>query len=113
MAVSRAIGRKRALQLLLTGERIDARIAADWGLINAAVPAPELEDHVRQVARNIAHASPLIVGIGKRAFYAQIEMDQHAAYEHTADVMTMNALMADAKEGITAFPAARTARAGV
>ncbi len=103
VAVSRAIGRKRALQLLLTGERIDARTAADWGLINAVVPAAELEDHTRQVARQIVRASPLVVGIGKRTFYAQIEMDQHAAYDHTRDVMTMNAMMADAREGITAF----------
>ena len=103
VAVSRAIGRKRALQLLLTGERIDARTAADWGLINAAVPADQLEEHTRTIARQIVRASPLIVGIGKRAFYAQIDMDQHAAYEHTGDVMTMNALTSDAREGITAF----------
>ena len=103
VAVSRAIGRKRALQLLLTGERIDARTAADWGLINAVVSAAELEDHTRQVARQIVRASPLVVGIGKRTFYAQIDMDQHAAYDHTRDVMTMNAMMADAREGITAF----------
>ena len=103
VAVSRAIGRKRALQMLLTGERIDAHTAADWGLINAAVPAAELEERCQRVARQIVRASPLIVGIGKRAFYAQIETDQHAAYEHTRDVMTMNALMADAHEGITAF----------
>ena len=103
VAVSRAIGRKRALQLLLTGERIDARTAAEWGLINAVVPAAELEDQTRQVARQIVRASPAVVGIGKRTFYAQIEMDQHAAYDHTRDVMTMNAMMADAREGITAF----------
>jgi enoyl-CoA hydratase/carnithine racemase len=103
VAVSRAIGRKRALQLLLTGERIDARTAAEWGLINAAVPAAQLEEHTRTIARQIVRASPLIVGIGKRAFYAQIDMDQRAAYDHAGDVMTMNALMADAHEGITAF----------
>jgi enoyl-CoA hydratase/carnithine racemase len=103
VAVSRAIGRKRALQMLLTGERIDARTAADWGLINAAVPADELEATCQRVAKQIVSASPLVVGIGKRAFYAQIETDQHAAYDHTRDVMTMNALMADAHEGITAF----------
>jgi len=103
VAVSRAIGRKRALQMLLTGERINARTAADWGLINAAVPADGLEEHCQRVARQIVRASPLIVGIGKRAFYAQIETDQHAAYDYTRDVMTMNALMADAHEGITAF----------
>src|SRR5437660_666106 len=103
VAVSRAIGRKRALQLLLTGERIDARTAAEWGLINAAVPSAELEEQVRRVARQIVRASPAVVGIGKRTFYAQIELDQHAAYDHTRDVMTMNAMMADAREGITAF----------
>jgi enoyl-CoA hydratase/carnithine racemase len=103
VAVSRAIGRKRALQMLLTGERIDARTAAEWGLINAAVPADDLDKHTRTIARQIVRASPQIVGIGKRAFYAQIEMDQHAAYAHTGDVMTMNALMPDAHEGITAF----------
>jgi enoyl-CoA hydratase/carnithine racemase len=103
VAVSRAIGRKRALQMLLTGERIDAHTAAEWGLINAAVPAAELDDRVTSVARQIVRASPLIVGVGKRAFYAQIDMDQHAAYEHTGDVMTMNALLGDAQEGITAF----------
>ena len=67
------------------------------------MPAAELEHQTRRVARQIARASPLVVGIGKRAFYAQIDMDQHAAYAHTSDVMTMNALMADAHEGITAF----------
>src|SRR5438552_8938963 len=103
VAVSRAIGRKRALQLLLTGERIGARVAADWGLINDAVPADELDEHTLRIARQIACASGPVVGIGKRAFYAQIEMDQHAAYAHTGDVMTMNALMGDAHEGITAF----------
>jgi enoyl-CoA hydratase/carnithine racemase len=103
VAVSRAIGRKRALQMLLTGERIDARTAAEWGLINAAVPADELAEHCQRIAKQIVRASPLIVGIGKRAFYTQIETDQHAAYEHTRDVMTMNALLADAHEGITAF----------
>ena len=103
VAVSRAIGRKRALQLLLTGERINARTAADWGLINAAVPADELEAVTRRVAEQIVHASQAVVGIGKRTYYAQIEMDQHAAYDHTRDVMVMNSLMADAREGITAF----------
>src|SRR5207253_11239541 len=103
VAVSRSIGRKRALQMLLTGERIDARTAAEWGLINAALPAEQLADHCQRVALQIVHASPLIVGIGKRAFYAQIETDQHAAYDYTRDVMTMNALMSDAQEGITAF----------
>jgi enoyl-CoA hydratase/carnithine racemase len=103
VAVSRAIGRKRALQMLLTGERIDARTAADWGLINAAVPAADLEEHTRRIAQSIVRASALVVGTGKRAFYAQIDMDQPAAYEHARDVMTSNAQMADAQEGMSAF----------
>src|SRR5437762_7017524 len=69
VAVSRAIGRKRALQLLLTGVRIAANTAAEWGLVNACVPAAELEPHTRRIARQIVQASPLVVGIGKRAFY--------------------------------------------
>ena len=67
------------------------------------MPADELAEYCQRVAKQIVQASPLIVGIGKRAFYTQIETDQHAAYDHTRDVMTMNALMADAHEGITAF----------
>src|SRR5437773_5557457 len=103
VAVSRAIGRKRALQMLLTGERIDARTAAEWGLINAAIPATELEAQVRRVAQEIVRASPLIVGIGKRAFYAQIDLSQHAAYEFTRDVMVENTRADDAQEGMSAF----------
>ena len=103
VAVTRAIGRKRALQLLLTGERINARTAAEWGLINAAVPSDDLAAVTNHVAEQIVNASHAVVGIGKRAFYAQIEMDQHAAYDHTRDVMVMNSLMDDAREGITAF----------
>ena len=103
VAVTRAIGRKRALQLLLTGERINASTAAEWGLINAAVPSAELEAVTNRVADQIVNASQAVVGIGKRTFYAQIEMDQHAAYDHTRDVMVMNSLMGDAREGITAF----------
>jgi enoyl-CoA hydratase/carnithine racemase len=103
VAVSRNLGRKRALQLLLTGERIDAATAADWGLINEAVPADRLEARVREVADQILRWSPLVVGLGKQGFYSQIEMDQHRAYDHMKAVMSMNALAADAHEGMTAF----------
>lgn len=103
VAVSRAIGQKRAMQLLLTGTPIDARTAADWGLVNEVVPLEELEARTRELAGRIAAASPLVVGIGKEAFYAQIDRDQHAAYDYTKTVMTMNAMTADAQEGISAF----------
>jgi len=101
--LSRAIGRKRALQMLLTGELVDARTAADWGLINAVVPAAELEGAARKLACKVAEASGLVVAIGKQAFYTQIDLDQPKAYAYAKEVMSMNALAADAQEGIGAF----------
>ncbi len=103
VAVSRAIGRKRALEMLLTGELIDAETAASWGLINRVVPPEGLESATRALAERIVEASQLVVGIGKRAFYGQIDLDQHAAYEYARDVMSRNATAGDAQEGITAF----------
>lgn len=103
VALSRAIGRKRALQMLLTGEMVDAVTAADWGLINLVVPAEELADAARKLAKRIAEASSLTVGLGKEAFYAQIDLDQPKAYAYAKEVMSMNALALDAQEGISAF----------
>ena len=101
--VSRAVGRKRALELLLTGEPIDASTAVDWGLVNRAVPTDELDAEVERLVDAIARSSPLTVGIGKEAFYAQIELDETRAYDLTKTVMSANALAADAQEGIGAF----------
>lgn len=101
--VSRAVGRKRAMQMLLTGEMIDAPTAAAWGLINDVVPAAELDDAVEELATKITRSSPLTVAIGKRAFYAQIDLDEHGAYEHTKHVMAANMMAADAQEGVGAF----------
>jgi len=101
--LSRAVGRKRALELLLTGEPIDARTALDWGLVNRVVPAGDLDAAVAELAERVARFSPLVVGIGKEAFYAQIELDEHRAYDLTKAVMVMNATAADAQEGICAF----------
>ena len=103
VALSRAVGRKRALHMLLTGESIDAATAADWGLINAAVPASELKTATRKLASRVAEASPLTVGIGKQAYYAQIDLDQAKAYAYAKEVMTTNSLAGDAQEGISAF----------
>jgi enoyl-CoA hydratase/carnithine racemase len=103
VALSRAVGRKRALHMLLTGESIDAPTAADWGLINQVVPAPELRSSTRKLATRIAQASPLTVSIGKQAYYAQIDLDQPKAYAYAKEVMTTNALANDAQEGISAF----------
>ncbi len=103
VALSRAIGRKRALQMLLTGESIDAATAAEWGLINNVVPAADLKSVTRKLAARIAQASPLTVSIGKQAYYTQIDLDQPKAYGYAKEVMTVNALAGDAQEGISAF----------
>lgn len=103
VALTRAIGRKRALHMLLTGDPVDARTAADWGLINQAVPAVELGAATRKLAAKAAEASPLVVSIGKQAFYTQIDLDTPKAYAYAKEVMSMNALAADAQEGISAF----------
>ncbi len=103
VALSRAVGRKRALQMLMTGEMIDALTAVEWGLINIAVPNSELEEQSRKLAARIAEASSFTVAIGKQAFYTQIDLDQSKAYAYAKEVMSMNALAADAQEGISAF----------
>lgn len=101
--LSRAVGRKRALELLLTGEPIDAATARDWGLVNRVVPADQLEDAVAALVERIAASSPLTVRIGKEAFYEQVERDEHGAYELTRRVMAANAQAGDAQEGMGAF----------
>src|ERR1035441_5078034 len=103
VALTRAIGRKRAMQMLLTGELVPARAAAEWGLVNQAVPAAELQSATRGLAEQVAAASSLVVGIGKQAFYTQIDLDQPKAYAYAKEVMSMNSLAADAQEGIGAF----------
>ena len=101
--VSRAVGRKRAMQMLLTGEPIDARTALDWGLVNRVVPADELDGAVAELVEAIARSSSSTVATGKRAFYAQVDRPEHDAYEHCQVVMTANALDDDAQEGMSAF----------
>ena len=103
VALSRAIGRKRALEMLLTGQPVNARTAAEWGLVNRVVPAAELAVETRRLAARIAEASSFTVGLGKQAFYTQIDLDQPKAYAYAKEVMSMNSLAADAQEGISAF----------
>jgi enoyl-CoA hydratase/carnithine racemase len=103
VALSRAVGRKRALQMLMTGDMVDALTAVEWGLINMTVPASELEEQTRKLAARIAEASSLTVALGKQAFYTQIDLDQPKAYAYAKEVMSMNALAVDAQEGISAF----------
>jgi enoyl-CoA hydratase/carnithine racemase len=101
--LSRAIGRKRALEMLLTGAPIDAATAMDWGLVNRVAPADALDAAVDELVAAIARSSGLTVGIGKRAFYDQIDLDEPRAYDLMGTVMSMNMLAADAQEGICAF----------
>ncbi|MFI9504850.1 enoyl-CoA hydratase [Nocardia sp. NPDC052566] len=103
VAVSRAIGRKRAMQLLLTGATIDAETAADWGLINEVVAADALAERTAELAAAIANASSSTLRIGKQAFYQQIDLPQAAAYEQMGEVMATNAMTCDAQEGMHAF----------
>lgn len=108
VALTRAIGRKRALQMLLTGELIEARRAAEWGLVNHVVAASELRTETRNLAGRISQASGFVVGLGKQAFYTQIDLDQPKAYAYAKEVMSTNAIARDAQEGISCFLEKRT-----
>ena len=109
VALSRAVGRKRAMEMLLTGKLVDATTAAEWGLVNRVVPADQLESDTRRLACQIAEASGFTVALGKQAYYTQIDLDQPKAYAYAKEVMTMNSLAHDAQEGISAFLEKRVA----
>jgi enoyl-CoA hydratase/carnithine racemase len=101
--VARSVGRKRALEMLLTGEMIDAHTAVEWGLVNRVVPADRLDDEVLALAGRIAQSSGYVLALGKRAFYAQDQLPEDAAYAVTCPVMVDNAQADDAHEGMRAF----------
>jgi enoyl-CoA hydratase/carnithine racemase len=107
VALTRAVGRKAAMEMLLTGEFVDAATARAIGLVNRVVPRAGLRVAVDGLARDIAGKSALVVKIGKEAFYRQAELDLAAAYRYAAEVMTTNMLARDAGEGIDAFLAKR------
>ena len=107
VALTRAVGRKAAMEMLLTGKLVDADTARAIGLINRVVPREGLRDAVDGLAREIAGKSALTVAIGKEAFYRQAELDLATAYRYAAEVMTTNMLARDAGEGIDAFLAKR------
>ncbi|MGE0225622.1 MAG: enoyl-CoA hydratase [Acetobacteraceae bacterium] len=103
VALTRAVGRKAAMEMLLTGDLVDAALARELGLINRVVPEADLAAATLDLARRIASKSPLTLAIGKEAFYRQAEMDLAAAYAYASEVMTRNMLARDAAEGIDAF----------
>jgi enoyl-CoA hydratase/carnithine racemase len=109
VALTRAVGRKRAMEMLLTGVAVDAPTAMEWGLVNRVVPAGQLDEATRLLAEQIVQASALTVQIGKQAFYAQIDLDQPKAYAYAKEVMSMNSLALDAQEGMSAFLEKRAA----
>jgi len=110
VAVSRAVGRKRALEMLLTGNEIDAATAADWGLVNRVVPAATLVEETTALARAASRGSAYSKGVGKHSFYAQIDLDQAHAYAYASEVMTMMALGPDGREAMAAFVEKRKPR---
>jgi enoyl-CoA hydratase/carnithine racemase len=103
VAVSRSIGQKRALEMLLTGDTIDAKTAEAWGLVNKTVPPDRLDEETRLLLERATRGSGLSKGIGKQAFYAQIDLDQPKAYAYAMEVMAATALLEDAQEGMRAF----------
>ena len=110
VALTRAVGRKAAMEMLLTGDLVDAARARELGLVNRVVPASRLDQEVSELARQIAGKSALTLSIGKEAFYRQAELGLAEAYAYASEVMTRNMLARDAEEGIDAFLEKRPAR---
>ena len=103
VGLSRNLGRKQALEMLLTGDFIDAQTALQQGLVNRVVASDALDVEVEQLARSIIAKSSVAIGMGKQMFYKQLEMGLEAAYQYASEVMACNMMTADAGEGIDAF----------
>ena len=101
--LGRNVLRKQAMEMLLTGEFVDAATAKDYGLVNVVAPAEQLDQAVADLAQRIIAKSAVAVSIGKRMFYRQLEMGLAAAYDYAAETMACNMMAADAGEGIDAF----------
>jgi enoyl-CoA hydratase/carnithine racemase len=103
VALSRNVAPKHAMQMLLSGDLIDAPTALRFGLVNELAPAAELEARALAFAKKIASKSPLTLALGKKAFYRQAELPLAEAYAYTREVMAENLRAQDAREGIAAF----------
>src|SRR5215468_2996573 len=103
VAVARNVGRKRAAELAMSGDVIDARTALDWGLVNRVVPAAQLDSAVQDLLERVTRGSAESKGIGKQAFYAQVDLDQPKAYAYAIEVMAATSQLPDAREGMRAF----------
>jgi enoyl-CoA hydratase/carnithine racemase len=101
--VGRNISRKRAMEMLLTGELIDAHQALEWGLVNRVVPAASLEEETQKLARQIADKPPATTAAGKRAFYQQMDLGIARAYDLASQVISSSFAHAEGREGMDAF----------
>ena len=110
VAVARNVGRKRAAEMALSGDVIDARTALDWGLVNQVVPAAQLDSATHGLLDRVTRGSAESKGIGKQALYAQIDLDQPKAYAYAVEVMAATSQLPDAREGMQAFLAKRKPR---
>ena len=103
VAIARNVGRKRAAELALSGDIVDAPTALDWGLVNQVVPAARLDSAVQDLLERVTRGSAESKGIGKQALYAQIDLDQAKAYAYAVEVMAATSQLPDAREGMRAF----------
>ena len=103
VAIARSVGRKRAFEMALSGDVVDARTAYEWGLVNRVVPDADLDDAVADLVARVTRGSAQSKGMGKQALYAQIDRDQRAAYDYAVEVMAATSQLPDAQEGIRAF----------
>jgi enoyl-CoA hydratase/carnithine racemase len=103
VAIARNVGRKRAAELALSGDSIDARTALDWGLVNRVVPADQLDAATFELLGRVTRGSAQSKGIGKQALYAQVDLDQAKAYSYAIEVMAATSQLPDAREGMQAF----------
>jgi len=103
VAVARNVGRKRAMEMVMSGDVIDAHTAADWGLVNRVVPDEQLDSAVQDLLERVTRGSAESKGLGKQAFYAQIDLDQPKAYAYAIEVMAASSQLPDAAEGMHAF----------
>lgn len=110
VGVARNIGRKRAMEMLVTGEAIDAQTALAWGMVNRVVPVEKLDAEVRRFAEIVLSRSPAVIRMGKQAFYRQIERPLEGAYDFASEVMACNVLLEDSAEGMDAFLEKRPAK---
>jgi enoyl-CoA hydratase/carnithine racemase len=103
VAIARNVGRKRAMELALSGDVIDAATALDWGLVNRVVPDDQLDDAVAELVARVTRGSAMSKGFGKQAMYAQLGLAEQPAYDHAVPVMAATSQLPDAREGVAAF----------